>query len=62
MGNDSFLKYFTVNYVLNFLYIIFNENPSMKNFCLWEIYIYIYIYTYVNNKTKSENTMTSHVQ
>ena len=32
--NIFFLKYFTINYVLNFLYIIFNKNSSMKNFSL----------------------------
>ena len=48
MSNIFFLKYFTINYVLNFLYIIFKENPSMKHFTSWEIY---------NNKTKSENNM-----
>ena len=34
MGNVFFEKYFTINFVLNFLYIISNENPSMKSFCL----------------------------
>ena len=32
--NIFFLKYFTINYVLDFLYIIFNKNSSMKNFSL----------------------------
>ena len=44
MGNDSFLKYFTVSYVLNFLYIIFNEKPFNEKFLLMgNIYIYMLI-------------------
>ena len=42
------------NYVLNFLYIIFNENPSMKKFSLQEIYN--------NNKTTGKNTMISRMR
>ena len=57
MGNDSFLKYFTINYVLNFLYIIFDEKPFNEKFLLMGN-----MYIYVNNKTKSKNTITSHVQ
>ena len=30
------------------------KNPYMKNFCLWE--------TCINKTTKSENTMTLHMQ
>ena len=43
MGNLCFLKYFTINFIWNFLYTILN--PSMKNFCLLEICN--------NNKAKS---------
>ena len=47
-----FYKYFTINYILNFLYVICDKNPSMKNFSLQEL----------NNKTKSKNTMISRVR
>ena len=47
MSNAFFLKYFTINYILNFLYVICNKNPSMKNFFLQEL----------NNKTNSKNSM-----
>ena len=41
MSNVFFLKYFTINYILNFLYIIFSENPVDK----------------LNNMIKSMSTM-----
>ena len=34
MSNIFFLKYFTINYVLNFLYIIFLEKPLNEKFFL----------------------------
>ena len=34
MRNVFFLKYFTINYVLNFLYIIFNEKSFAEKFLL----------------------------
>ena len=46
MNNIFFLKYVTINYIFNFLYVMFNENPSMKNFSIWEIYN--------NNRTKQK--------
>ena len=49
MSNIFVLKYFMINYILNFLYIIFNWKSFKKKFTLQEIYN--------NNKTKSENTM-----
>ena len=52
MSNAFFIKYFTINYILNFLYVICDKNPSMKNFSLQEL----------NNKTKSKNTMISRVR
>ena len=32
MSNELFLKYFRINYVLNFLYIIFNEKSLNGKF------------------------------
>ena len=34
MSNIFFLKYFTINYVLNFLYIILNEKSLNEKFLL----------------------------
>ena len=48
MISNGLLKYFTINYILNFLYKILNKKY------IWDIYN--------NNKTKSENFMTSRVQ
>ena len=44
MSNSFFPKYFIINFLLNSMYIMFNEDPSMKNFSLQEIY----------NNTKTE--------
>ena len=38
MTSNGFLKYFTINYVLNFLYVFSIKNPSMRNFSLQRIY------------------------
>ena len=34
MSNVFFLKYFIINYVLNFMYIIFNEKSFNEKFLL----------------------------
>ena len=34
ISNIFFIKYFTINYILNFLYIIFNEKSFCENFSL----------------------------
>ena len=44
-----FLKYFEINYVLNSLYIMFDEKPFNENLLLME--------NYINTKTKSDNTI-----
>ena len=38
MTSVFFLKYFTINYVLNFMYRMFNEKSFNENFSLREIY------------------------
>ena len=48
------MKYFTINYILNFLYIIYNEKSFNENFLLRKIYN--------DTKTKSEDTLISHMQ
>ena len=32
MSNEFFLKYFAINYILNFIYIIFNEKSLNEKF------------------------------
>ena len=44
-----FLKYSTINSILNFMWIMFNEKAFNENFSVWEIYN--------NNKTKYGNTI-----
>ena len=43
MSNIFFRKYFIINYVLNFMYITFNEKSFNEKFFLQEKYIIIII-------------------